>query len=179
MLLANHTLTSANDVIRLATLDDLKYIDALRKKEGNALGFIPIQRYEMEVTGERQGRIFLYTENDDPVGFIYSTFGGGTAKIQQIAIQNDARRMERASALVERISHHALKERNCHSISLRCANDLESVKFWNALQFDAVGETTSLWIGGAGERAPSKSQRRLTLFHKIIGGLFKNHDTLR
>lgn len=38
--------------IRRASLQDLKYLDALRKRESDALGFIPVQRYEMEVNGE-------------------------------------------------------------------------------------------------------------------------------
>src|SRR3990167_3943595 len=90
--------------IRRACLDDLKYLDSLRKKESESLGFIPMQRYEMEVNGERHGSLYLAWDNGDPTGFIYATHSGrGTSHIIQVAIQEDARRKERATALVDAV----------------------------------------------------------------------------
>ena len=121
--------------VRRATLGDIKYIDSLRKKEGEAIGFIPLQRYEMEINGDRHGSILVYEENLDLVGFVYATHNrAGVTHIQQVAIQEDARRMERASALVLAVR----KERDW-LLSCRCAADLDSTHFWEALGFQPSG----------------------------------------
>ena len=49
--------------VRRATLDDLPYIEALRRKESECIGFIPKQRYEMEIQGERSGAVLVCVEN--------------------------------------------------------------------------------------------------------------------
>ena len=161
--------------IRRASLKDLQYLDALRKKEGNAVGFIPIQRYEMEVNGERHGSLYLAWDNGDPTGFIYATHSGrGTSHIIQVAIQEDARRMERATALVDAVRADGMK-RNSWLLSLRCADDLEASHFWKALGFTL--EQEGLWpkspySPGREKRALNRSGRRINVWQRVEAGLW-------
>ncbi len=153
--------------IERATLADIAYIDDLRKKEGHAVGFIPKQRYEMEIRRERLGSLFVAVENDDRVGFIYATHGGGCSKIQQIAIQRDARLLERGRLLVDAIRQDGLR-RSVTQLGCRCAADLESVGFWKALGFDVVGENVGIWLAGKGESAIAQSGRKIIVFRKQL-----------
>ena len=159
-----------------ATLEDLKYLDALRKKNGEAVGFIPMQRYEMEVNGERHGSIYLSWDNGDPTGFVYATHSGrGTTHIQQIAVQEDARRMERASALLEAATADGEK-RMSWLTSLRCADDLDANEFWAALGFTL--EQEGLWpkspnSSGKEKRAINKRGRLINMWQRVERGLLK------
>ena len=162
--------------IRRATLADLAYIDALRKRNGDAIGFIPMQRYEMEVNGERRGSLFLSWDNDDPTGFLYATHSGrGTTHIIQVAIQEDARRMERATALVEAANSDGFA-RHTWLLSLRCADDLEANEFWSALGFSLEAE--GLWpktpnAPGKEKRAQNKKGRHINMWQRIERGLWR------
>ena len=40
-------------IVRFAELDDLKYVEHLRKKETNSLGFLPIMAFESAITGKK------------------------------------------------------------------------------------------------------------------------------
>ena len=157
--------------VRKATLSDLKYVEHLRRLEGEAVGFIPYQRYEMEVDGRRGGSIYLAWENGDPVGFVYATHNRtGVTHIQQVAVQEDARRMERATALVEA----AQKERDW-LVTLRCAADLEATHFWEALGFILDSHVSPKSVYGRGkEKAtlPTRRQRTILRFQKVVGGLW-------
>lgn len=124
--------------LRRATLEDLKFIDDLRRRESDAVGFVPLIRYEQEVSGARNGRLWVIEENVDPVGFAFVTFGHGLARIQQIAVREDARRMERATSLVKAAAAEA-RVRGLRELGCRVADDLESNAFWEALGFSAVG----------------------------------------
>lgn len=161
--------------IRRATLDDLKYLDALRKKEGDAVGFIPMRRYEMEVNGERRGSIYLSWDNGEPTGFIYATHSGrGTTRVMQVAIQEDARRMERASALVDAVVADGLK-RHTWLTSLRCADDLDANHFWEALGFSLEREGVapkSLYAPGKDKTATNARGRRLNVWQRVEAGLW-------
>lgn len=142
--------------IRRATEADLKFIDDLRRKESEAVGFIPLERYRMEMDGRRNGRLWVAEENADLVGFAYCTYGD-VGHIQQIAIRSDARLEERASALV--IAHdmesvrRGLSESGC-----RVADDLEATRFWEALGFRGVRS-----VDGGLARA-----RRITYYRKAL-----------
>ena len=161
--------------IRRATLDDLKYLDDLRKKNGDALGFIPMQGYEMEVNGERRGSIYLTFDNEDPTGFIYATHSGrGASHIIQVAIQEDARRMERASLLVNAVVADG-EARRSWLTSLRCADDLDSNHFWEALGFSL--EQEGVWpktpnAPGKAKRALNRRGRLINVWQRVERGLF-------
>lgn len=156
--------------ITLASLTDIKYIDSLRKQESNSIGFIPIQRYEMEITGERNGTILIIRENNDNVGFLYATHGT-VSHIQQIAIQKDARLMERGKALIDKLQEIS-NQRNIRSMSCRCAQDLDSNHFWQALGFNLVGEVDSKSLLATGEEKFSKRKRLLNIYNRTQNGLW-------
>lgn len=152
-----------------ATIPDIKYIDWLRGKESEAIGFIPKIRYEMEITGERGGDIILAKENNDLVGFAYITYGPPlSAKIQQIAIQEDARRMIRATALVDEIATRA-RMRGCAEVGCRCAEDLESNEFWKALGFEQVSEGRGKSVYSRGKAKIGKRNRLINIYRRPSG----------
>lgn len=158
-------------VIKKATLADLKYIESLRRRESEAVGFIPIQRYEMEIKGERHGDIYVCSENTDLVGFVYATHNlAGITHIQQIAIQDDARRLDRGKALVE-----AVTRGTDWLLSCRCAADLDSVNFWQAIGFELTDLVNPKSVYGRGKEKstlPTRRKRQILRFQKIVGGLF-------
>lgn len=157
--------------VRRATLADIPYIEHLRRKESEAVGFIPVQRYEMEIDGRRHGSILLAIENGDPVGFLYATHNcTGVTHIQQVAVQEDARRADRATALV----NAAQKERDW-LISLRVAADLEAVGFWAALGFELDTRVAPKSAYGRGKdkaTSPTRRRRQILRFQKVVGGLW-------
>jgi len=158
--------------VRRATLGDLAYIDALRKREGRAIGFIPMQRYEMEIRGERKGSLLVVEDDGQPTGFIYATHSGrGATHIQQVAIQEDARRMERATALVNGALADGL-QRATWLLSCRVADDLEANDFWAALGFTHTGYADSKSVYATGKTKLAKSQRLLRVWQKTVGGLW-------
>jgi ribosomal protein S18 acetylase RimI-like enzyme len=151
------------EIIRPATLADIPYIDHLRKKNSNAVGFIPIQRYEMEINRERHGSILVCAVNNDLVGFLYATHNDrGETRIQQIAIQEDARRLERGRSMVEAVTRPL-----DHLLSCRCAADLESVSFWEAIGFQFAEIVPPKSVYGKGkEKTTLKSQRTIYRFQQ-------------
>lgn len=159
--------------LRLATGADLPYIDALRKREGDALGFIPKQNYEAVLGGyARRGihcylheRIILCTDNNEETGFAYVRFSGtkSAANIWQIVIQEDARRWHRALLITDWVEAEALR-RGCSTVKAKVAADIESNLFWKAAGYEVWGEAHSTFLS----RAPSKSGRRLLLYAKHL-----------
>lgn len=121
-------------IVRPATSADLRYIDSLRRHEQERVGFLPLSRYERETESQR-GTLLVGVEGGDRVGFIFWTPGWPIARIQQLAIQDDARRMERGTALVQavadRIPHH-------NGLTCRCREDIEGREFWRALGFAEI-----------------------------------------
>jgi N-acetylglutamate synthase-like GNAT family acetyltransferase len=152
-----------------ATLADLPYIEHLSRLEGETIGFVPKSRYEIEVTNG--GSILVAWENDDPIGFLYATHNqSGVTRIQQVAIQEDARRMERATALVQ-----AAQRENDWLISARCASNLEATEFWRTLGFENRGivpPRTTAWNRKHKDGLPSRRKRTILSFQKVIGGLW-------
>lgn len=152
-----------------ATIPDIKYIDWLRGKESEAVGFIPKVRYEMEISGERGGDILLAKEDGDLVGFAYITYGTPySAKIQQIAIQEDARRMDRATALLDEIATRA-RARGCAEIGCRCAQDLEANKFWLQLGFEQTSDAMGKSVYSRGKEKLGRRGRHINIYRRLSG----------
>ena len=146
-------------VIVEAALADVDYLCHLQRIEANrddSIGFIPRAGYERAL---REGGVILVArENDEEVGFIYATRNrAGVTRIQQVAVQDDARRLEVGTQLVE-----AVTDPNDWLLSLRCREGLAGVDFWRSLGF------TEQSI----DRSPTKRKRGVIRFQKIIGGLW-------
>ena len=119
--------------IRLAMLDDIKYIIHLSNIESHAVGFIPKPAYEAAITGIKGGkrwsltcndRLWVAEESGDHVGFLLASFGK-IVKVNQICIQEDARKLERGKALLDELEKEA-KSRGKYKFGCGCADDLES-----------------------------------------------------
>lgn len=128
-------------VVRNADSSDLSYIESLRRKESESLGFIPAARYEAAVTGlgpsARPGdRLWVVEASGDRVGYLFLTGGlpGGAVKVIQVTVQPDARRLEYATALVREAEDFALWSGRV-GVSLAVASDIEAAQFWEALGY--------------------------------------------
>jgi hypothetical protein len=135
-----------NISVRTSTIKDLLILDKLQKENTFAVGFIPKTYFEKAVWGgEKNAIVFICECNNDQVGYVYITPGNsyGYAKIQQIAVRNDARRLYYGTALIDVCSQFC-KLFNRIGFTLRCRIDLESNNFWKQLGFVNYGT----WVKG-------------------------------
>ena len=139
----SNTLYVKDDLsVRTATEKDKAFIDKLQKDNSYAVGFIQATVWDKYVFGgERNFVVFICEKNDDMVGYVLLTPGRKAysyAKVQQIAVREDARRLDYGSALI------AVVKDFCNTfdrmgVTLRCRVDLESNHFWKALGFSLYG----------------------------------------
>jgi hypothetical protein len=157
--------------VRPATLEDLPAVDAMRKADGDALGFVPLQKYEHIVnrTLDRGRPRWVYewllvcVDSREITGFVLASFGRAGCKVEQICIRQDARLLERATLLLSTVENEAQK-RQSPKIKCRVAIDIEANSFWLALDYRAVATVTSTWLN----IRESKSKRTLMHYEKII-----------
>lgn len=158
---------------RIASPDDWKYIEMLRRREGSALGFVPKDRYlsvleERESYGRRRWlyeRLWLAEDNGDPTGFCYASFPSrtGITKLWQVCVQEDARRWHRALLLVSAVEAEA-RARGMQRIEARVAADLEANLFWRAAGYELGADTVSTFLN----RSIAKSGRVILVYNKEI-----------
>lgn len=130
-----------NISVRTSTISDTLILDKLQKENTNAIGFLPITYFEKCIWGgQKNAFVFICTANNDEVGYVYITPGKhlSYAKIQQIAIRNDARRLQYGSALIDVCRQFCLLFERV-GFTLRCRVDLESNFFWQSLGFTKYG----------------------------------------
>lgn len=131
-----------NISVRTGVATDILLIDKLQKENANAVGFIQKTIWDKYVFGGERNFIVLICEaNNDAVGYVLITPGMGVlryAKIQQIAVRNDARRLHYGSALLD-VCRQFCETFNRAGFTLRCRTDLDSNKFWKALGFVRYG----------------------------------------
>ena len=135
-----------NISVRTSNILDRSILDKLQKENTNAVGFLPITYFEKCIWGgQKNAFVFICTANNDEVGYVYITPGKhlGYAKIQQIAIRNDARRLHYGSALID-VCKQFCERFERVGFTLRCRLDLESNLFWIKLGFCKYG----LWEKG-------------------------------
>jgi len=158
-------------ILRDGRPDDWLYIDSLRKKEGNALGFIPQVAYkgilEKRMIAGRErwkySRILITEDNGDRTGYCYASFGNESAKIFQICVQEDARRWHRALMMTDEIEREAIKRGNL-AVTCRVAFDLESNDFWKAIGYIPIKKVVSTWLN----QRESKTKRQLWIYKKTL-----------
>lgn len=143
-------------LVRNAHVNDLLFIDKLQKDNSYAVGFIQRTIWDKYVFGgERNFFVLICEKNEDLVGYALITPGKSLSdyvKIQQIAVREDARRLEYGTALIQVIQDF------CNSYGrigarLRCRIDLESNRFWEALGFSKVGVWKKGKVNHVGFRA--------------------------
>lgn len=158
-------------VVRFATEADLAAVESLRRADGKDLGFVPKAKYEHIVrrTSDRGRQRWMYEwlivtqDNGDVTGFCLAGFHRDGAKIEQICVRHDARRMERALALADAIQDEA-ERRSSPRIRCRVAFDIEANHFWRAAGYVPVATTTSTWLN----LRESSSRRPLTVYDKPL-----------
>jgi hypothetical protein len=163
-----------NISVRTSTIKDMLLIDKLQKENANAVGFIQKSVWEKYVFGGERNFIVLICEaNNDAVGYVLITPGMGSyryAKIQQIAVRNDARRLYYGTALLDCYRQFCEKF-NRIGFTLRCRQDLDSNNFWKSLGFENYG----VWEKGKINHVGFKASNDINLW-KIE--LNKNIKTL-
>lgn len=122
--------------IEYATHDDLNEMDALRRSNQEAVGFIPLSKWEWHID-YRPRTLIVLREHTDMVGYIFWTPGLPVAAIQQLVIRADARRFERGSELVGK-AIEAMNHPGRYGVTCRCRMDLEATLFWPAVGFELV-----------------------------------------
>lgn len=149
--------------VRTATEKDKSFIDKLQKDNSFAVGFIQSTIWDKYVFGgERNFVVFICEKNDDMVGYVLLTPGRNEysyAKIQQIAVREDARRLEYGTALLQVVKDF------CNTfdrlgVSLRCRVDLESNYFWKNLGFSLYG----VWLKGTVNHVGFKASNDINLW---------------
>jgi GNAT superfamily N-acetyltransferase len=149
--------------VRTAIPTDQMFLDKLQNENSYAIGFVPNSYWEKAVWGGIKNSVLLICEkNNDPVGYVYLTPGRAPhsyAKIQQIAVREDARRLDYGSALL------AVVKEFCNTfdrigVTLRCRIDLESNKFWQALGFGLYG----VWQKGRINHSGFKASNDINLW---------------
>ena len=173
-----------NDVIkgisvRSGVASDTLLIDKLQKENSYAVGFIQKTVWDKYVFGGERNFIVLICEaNNDAVGYVLITPGKGTmkyAKIQQIAVRNDARRLHYGTALID-VCRQFCETFNRQGFTLRCRTDLESNKFWKSLGFQQYG----VWEKGKVNHVGFKASDDINLWkidlNKNILSLFDGFD---
>lgn len=164
-----------NTIIRVGKPEDFLYIDTLRKKEGNALGFIPKDVYLSVLENRRIANrdrhhyqcISITEDNGQNTGYCMYSFAGQVTDIFQIVIQNDARRWHRALMMVNKVEEESIKLQKA-GIKCRVAIDLESNLFWEGIGFKPIKVVTSTWLN----QKESKSKRPLIIYFKPLQTLF-------
>jgi hypothetical protein len=112
----------------------IKYIDALQKKNAEALSFYPKATFERE---KEKGRLFLGLLNGEPCGYLYVGAIGGDMKCHQVCIQYDARRKLYGAGIVQVMEDFAWRGA-CSSITLRCGFDLDANVFWKEMGYQVI-----------------------------------------
>lgn len=128
-------------IVRTSRVDDTTFIDGMQKDNSYAVGFIQRTIWDRYVFGgERNFFALVCEKNDDPVGYALITPGrvNGYARIQQIAVREDARRLEYGTALIS-VVREFCNEFGRIGCRLRCRRDLESNLFWKSLGFRMYG----------------------------------------
>lgn len=164
-------------IVRLARFDDLPAIEALRRADGDALGFVPKAKYEhITLKTSDRGRerwkyewLIVATDNEDITGFLLTGFHRDGCKMQQLCVRDDARRMERALRLVGACEDEA-RRRGSLRIRCRVAADIDANFFWRAAGYKPIAMTTSTWLNVR----ESASKRPLLIYDKPLdqGSLF-------
>lgn len=158
-------------LVRPATMGDLKAIEALRRADGDALGFLPAAKYEALidrriVNGRRRfeyENVYVTEDNGDVTGFCLAGFHRDGLKIEQICVRNDARRRERASLILGKVEMEA-DRRGSKRALCRVAADIEANLFWLDSGFVKIGTIESTYLNNS----PSKSARRLIVYRKAL-----------
>ena len=125
-----------NDFVILKTHPSmLAYVDALQRKNAEALSFYPLCVFEREM---EKGRVFLGLLNGEPCGYLYAGAPSADVKCHQVCIEYEARRRLYGAALVTALEDYAT-EGGAWTLTLRCGFDLDANDFWTSMGYTCIG----------------------------------------
>jgi N-acetylglutamate synthase-like GNAT family acetyltransferase len=114
----------------------LLFADKLQREEKGCLGFLPRSGLE---EWWKLGRVVSLFKDGELIGYAAGRICRRVCRFFQVAVRRDARRIEHGMALVAAWEKKA-REQQAVELSLWCAADIEAVLFWEALQFQVVGQ---------------------------------------
>ena len=174
--LINILYTKDDLIVRNSTISDLIFIDKLQKENSSAVGFIQRTIWDDYVFGgKRNFVVFVCEKNADPVGYVLLTPGRTAmsyAKIQQIAVRDDARRLDYGTALIA-VVREFCETFDRMGVTLRCRTDLESNKFWEALGFEKYGTWEKGKVNHVGFKASNDINLWRIYLNRNIPNLFE------
>jgi hypothetical protein len=137
-------------------MDEISFIQGLMREDYDALGFIPTEGVKRYLS---QGRYIIQRGNGKPIGYLMYSVPRpfGVLKIAQACIDFDWREKGYGFDVVAEIEKRA-KQKMVGSISLRCAADLQSNKFWLASGYELVRTIST----------QNKRNRDINLYTKIL-----------
>jgi hypothetical protein len=145
--------TQQDLIVRTSIPKDWIFVDHIQKQNSYAIGFFPRSSFEKSIWGGGQNNVLLICEkNADPVGYLMFCPGRGAmtyAKMQQMVIRNDARRLDYGSALIFVAKDFATMF-GLRGFTLRCRIDLDANHFWRALGFIQYGIAAKGSVNHAG-----------------------------
>lgn len=122
-----------NNSLLIPTVNDLKYIDHLQRKNAEDLAFYPFVALEKALNTQH---IIACQENDEIAGYLW--FGavreGYDLIIFQACVDYSARRRLLGYAMVNHLLELG-KVGKCNGIRLKCASSSESNEFWKSIGF--------------------------------------------
>ncbi len=129
-------------MIRFATNNDLLNIDALRRANQEAVGFVPFSKFQWHIEN-RPGTICVLLENDEVASYIYWTTGIPVSKIQHLVTSEECRGKGYGKQLLN-YAIELMRVPNRYGVACRCRVNLpEAVKFWIACGFEVIREEKS------------------------------------
>lgn len=165
--------------VRTSTIVDMLLVDKLQKENSHAVGFIQKTIWEQYVWGGQRNFVVLIAEaNNDAVGYVLITPGKKAytyAKIQQIAVRNDARRLHYGTALIA-VCRDFCKQFGRKGFTLRCRQDLESNKFWKAIGFTQYGTWGKGVLNHVGMKASNDINMWKIDLNESLPSLFDDSD---
>lgn len=126
---------------------DIAFAVGAQKVASDALGFVPKAGVERHA---RTGRLALIERNNDRVGFCLFGTTKPTARVFQLWVRDDARRIQHGRALTAFVCDRASR-RGCHVTLAKVARDLFCLPFWYAIGFHAIeigpgGDRRGRWV---------------------------------
>ena len=121
----------------------------------------------METDGRRNSSLLIIEENGQPSGFVYATHGALLTTVIQIAVAQDARRLDKGRTLVEAVRNIS---RHKGKLGLRCrvAQDLDANGFWTPIGFQPIGESAGTFLG----KPSGPKARPLHVYERLIAPRF-------
>lgn len=108
-------------------------------------------------------RLIVCVDNEEITGFVLANIGKKQAKIEQVCVRQDARRMERALCLCEVIEIEA-EQRGLPRVRCRVAVDIDANWYWTAAGYEVIETVNSSFLN----IRESKSKRSLFVYEKTL-----------